>query len=142
TGPGQTPSAVTDTTTAGPAATSPPTTAAPARSASAAIPADISISQATSVSDGATNATSRAVVRPPIALMSDRLPAAALAPTSDAVDQWRRKSTPSTRTSTEVTTSPPGTASTALSSPGPTRTSSPEPRPAVTASISANSPIS
>ena len=57
----------------------------------------------------------------PIAAMSAKLRAAALCPTSSAVDQSRRKCRPSMSRSVEATTRPSAVATTAASSPGPTR---------------------
>ena len=69
--------------------------------------------------------TVTAEARPPIALTSDRLCAAARWPMSEADAQSRRKWRPSTSTSVHSSTSGPGTVRTAASSPGPTTTSSP-----------------
>ena len=85
-------------------------------------------------SSGAENPTSTLVARAPTASMSATLTAIALRPTSPACDQSRRKCTPSTRTSSELTRSP-SRDSTAASSPGPTRTSAPGARSAVIAAI-------
>ncbi len=65
---------------------------------------------------------SSAVGTAPMAAMSARFWAAALRPTSYAVDQSRRKCRPSSRMSVLATTLRSGAATTAASSPGPSRT--------------------
>ena len=73
------------------AVTSPPTIAASTAAHSARRPAINPSTQLSSRSPGAANATSSAVGSAPIALMSENARAAALCPTSSAVDQSRRK---------------------------------------------------
>ena len=108
--------------------TSPPTRLTPAALASSVSPAANSSAQLSSRLGGAENPTTSAVARAPMASRSETLTATALRPTSRAGDQSRRKCTPSTSTSSEVTTGG-CEASTAPSSPGPTSTSGPERQP-------------
>ncbi len=78
----------------------------------------------------------------PIAAMSARFWAAALRPTSYAVDQSRRKCRPSSRMSVLATTLRSGAATTAASSPGPSRTAGVVVSRDVSSLMSPNSPNS
>ena len=140
--PRRSPSAVIDTMIVSPRTTSPPTTAAPATWHSSRRPSISSVGQVTGSSAGTTRPSSSAVGTAPIAAMSARFCAAALRPTSYAVDQSRRKCRPSRRMSVLATTLRSGAATTAASSPGPTRTAGVVVSREVSSLMSPNSPNS
>ncbi len=136
------PIAVTAMTILSDAVTSPPTMCAPTWAHSTSNPRVISSTHDTGRSAGAPNPTVRAVATPPIALMSERLHAAALRPMSCGDDQSRRKWRPSTSRSVETTKVPSLVETWAASSPGPSRTWRLAPIWARTWSIRPNSPMS
>lgn len=136
------PRAVIEIMMVSPRTTSPPTTAAPATWHSSRSPSISSVAQVTGSSAGATRPRSNAVGTAPMAAMSARFCAAALRPTSYAVDQSRRKCRPSRRMSVLATTLRSGAATTAASSPGPTRTAGVVVSREVSSLMSPNSPSS
>ncbi len=136
------PSAVIATVMVSPPTTSPPTTAAPATWHSSRSPSISSAAQVTGRSAGTTRPSSSAVGTAPMAAMSARFCAAALRPTSYAVDQSRRKCRPSSRMSVLATTLRSGAATTAASSPGPSRTAGVVVSRDVSSLMSPNSPNS
>src|ERR1700722_3517755 len=124
------------------AVTSPPLIAAPPRSHSATIPLVTRRTQETAVVPGIASPNSSAMGTAPIAAMSARFCAAALAPMSSGADQSRRKWRPSTSRSVLATTLPSGTGSTAASSPMPTTAEGSGGSTPRIAAIRPNSPIS
>jgi hypothetical protein len=138
----QVPSTVTAMTTSLDMVRSPPTTLAPTRAASSAIPSARSSAHWAGRSAGAPRPTVSEWAVPPMALMSERLEAAALRPMSRAGAHSRRKCRPSTSRSVETTTWPRGVRSTAASSPGPTYTCGPCSNRPARAETRANSPTS
>ncbi len=125
-----------------PRTTSPPTTVAPATWHSSRSPSISSVAQVVGRSAGATRPSRIAVGTAPIAATSARFCAAALRPTSYAVDQSRRKCRFSISTSVVATTRPSGAFTTAASSPGPRSTASVSGTRAVSSLMSPNSPSS
>ncbi len=120
---------------------SPPTSWTPASSHSVLTPAAKPVAHSIGVDAGAARLITRPIGAAPIASASATQDATALRPTSSALDQSRRKCTPSTIVSVETARSP-ARRSTAQSSPTPSSTGPDATSPSVTRSIRANSPSS